>query len=203
MKQEQKTELTKERILTAAMNEFGMNGYHATKINNICKAGIPKGLLYHNFQNKDEIYLACIKRCMDKLMNYLEHQKVSSDPKQYMTARLDFFQENQNEARLFFEALLQPPEQLRPQIAEVRKEFDTLNRMLYQQVLSSISLRDGVTCEDAMAYFTLMQTMFNGYFSSPACRDMSFRERMLSHEMNLARLFEFMLYGIAKGGNEI
>lgn len=45
-RQEEKTELTRERILQAAMQEFGTNGYAATKVNTICgKSGIPKGLL--------------------------------------------------------------------------------------------------------------------------------------------------------------
>lgn len=46
MRQEEKIELTRERILQAAMQEFGTNGYAATKVNAICgKYGIPKGLL--------------------------------------------------------------------------------------------------------------------------------------------------------------
>ena len=36
MKKEEKTELTKERILTAAMEEFGEKGYAAAALNNIC-----------------------------------------------------------------------------------------------------------------------------------------------------------------------
>ena len=45
-RQEEKTELTLERILQAAMREFGTNGYAATKVNTICgKSGITKRLL--------------------------------------------------------------------------------------------------------------------------------------------------------------
>ena len=33
MRQEEKTELTRERILQAAMQKFGTNGYAATKVN--------------------------------------------------------------------------------------------------------------------------------------------------------------------------
>ena len=58
MKKEEKTGLTKERILLAAMEEFGEKGYAAASLNNICAAGIPKGLLYHNYENKDALYLA-------------------------------------------------------------------------------------------------------------------------------------------------
>ena len=47
MKKEEKTEHTKNKIYAAAMQEFGTKGYAAGAINNICKSGINKGLIYH------------------------------------------------------------------------------------------------------------------------------------------------------------
>ena len=43
MKKEEKTELTRKRILAAAMKEFGENGYQGASLNRICDIGIPKG----------------------------------------------------------------------------------------------------------------------------------------------------------------
>lgn len=74
MKKEEKTGLTKERILLAAMEEFGEKGYAAASLNNICAAGIPKGLLYHNYENKDALYLACVKQSFSILMNCLQEK---------------------------------------------------------------------------------------------------------------------------------
>ncbi|MSS10667.1 MULTISPECIES: TetR/AcrR family transcriptional regulator [Clostridia] len=202
MKKEEKTERTKQKILTAAMEEFGANGYAGASLNNICSAGIPKGLLYHNFKNKDAIYLACVGQCFSTLTEYLKASDIGNDFQKYMDARLRFFQEHEQETRLFFETIFQPPEALRDQIADLRQEFDQLNSGLYQKILDSFKLRQGVTHEEAMTYFSMMQDMFNGYFSSPACRDMSFSDRMNSHETNLTKLLDFMLYGIVERGDE-
>ena len=46
MKQIEKTELTISKILEAAIEEFGTKGYRGGTINNICKKGINKGLLF-------------------------------------------------------------------------------------------------------------------------------------------------------------
>ena len=54
MKKSEKTEITVSKIIDAAMVEFGKNGYAGGTVNNICKSGIHKGLLYHNFSGKDE-----------------------------------------------------------------------------------------------------------------------------------------------------
>ena len=44
MKKSEKTEITVARMLASAMEEFGKRGYAGGSVNNICKAGINKGL---------------------------------------------------------------------------------------------------------------------------------------------------------------
>lgn len=198
MRQEKKTELTKEKIIKAAIEEFGTKGYVSASLNTICNTGISKGLLYHNFENKDAIYLACVKRCFCDLTDYLKKQNIGANPQNYMSARLKYFSENKKYAHLFFEAVIQPPLHLQKKIKELRTDFDMLNKELYKNVLSTVTLRTGVSKKEALSYFTLMQTMFNGYFSSPAYRELSFSDRMIAHEENLIKLLDFMLYGIAE-----
>lgn len=201
MKKEEKTQLTRERILQAAIKEFGANGYTGASINTICETGISKGLLYHNFKNKDAVYLACIRVCFEKMTEYLGKQDIGSDLQSYMNARFRFFREYENEARIFFETILQPPMHLHEEILELRADFDALNREIYLKVLDTLKLRSGVTKEEALAYFSLMQMMSNGYFNGSACRDMSFADRMRAHEENLSKMLDFMLYGIAERSN--
>jgi AcrR family transcriptional regulator len=202
MRKEIKTEMTKEKILAAAMQEFGANGYAASSLNNICNTGISKGLLYHNYENKDAIYLACVEQCFHTLTEFLKAGEIGTDLHRYTELRLRFFREHENEARLFYESVLQPPETLREEIKKAQAEFDSYNLELYRRILGTISLRDSITEEDALRYLKLMQDMFNGYFSSPAVRGLSFDDTMAAHEEGLSKLLDFMLYGIAKRGDE-
>lgn len=76
MKKEEKTKQTCEKIVHAATIEFGSRSYDAVSLNAICgKYQIAKGLIYHNFKNKDELYLYCVKKSFEKLMSYLEEGK--------------------------------------------------------------------------------------------------------------------------------
>lgn len=198
MKKELKTEMTKERIMEAAMAEFGSKGYFGASLNQICSAGIPKGLLYHNYKNKDALYLACVRQSLDRLTFYLKNLEAEPQLYTYMNARLCFFQHHEYEARLFFEALLQPPVHLQKQIKELRSELDELNRYLYERILDSLLLRSGITKETAMEYFILLQNMFNGYFSSPALSGLSLTETIQVHEQQILTLLDYMIYGIAE-----
>ncbi len=202
MKKAEKTELTKKKILHQAMQEFGSKGYRGASLNAICEAGIPKGLLYHNFKNKDALYLACVAECFQSLTNYLKEAEIGNDTEKYMRVRMAFFNEHEMEAHIFFDAVLQPPEALYDQISALRKEFDALNKAFYQQVLHSIELRDGITEEEAMSYFTMLQDMFNSSFSSRNCRNISLSDKMDIHERDLPKILDFMLYGIARRKNQ-
>lgn len=202
MKRTEKTALTVSKIREAALEEFGANGYAGGTINNICKRGINKGLIYHNFKDKDDLYLACLESSCSKLVVLIEENGCISDQLQYMNIRMRFFKEYPNEAHIFFEAILQPQEKLRDRIQKILQPFEEINEKIYRSVVSGITLRDGITEEDAIAYFRQMQRMFNGYFSNSAYRYRALDEQIREHEMNLSKLLDFMLYGIAKGGME-
>ncbi|MBS8266141.1 TetR/AcrR family transcriptional regulator [Mesobacillus boroniphilus] len=58
-----------ERILNASLKEFALKGYENASTNEIVKlAGISKGLLFHYFANKKELYLFLYNHFVDVLM---------------------------------------------------------------------------------------------------------------------------------------
>lgn len=199
MEKNKKTEHTISKILEAAMNEFGKNGYAGGTVNHICNSGINKGLIYHNFSGKDDIYLACLKQSSQRIMDDLKEQGATENPETYLSARMCFFRNYPNEARIFFEALLTPPSHLFEEIQQILSEFNALNERMYDRTLQSLVLRDGVSRDDAVSYFHLMQLMLNGYFSSPAFQNTDLLEKVKIHEMIVPKLLDYMLYGIAKG----
>lgn len=202
MNKNEKTERTVAKIMESAMAEFGTNGYAGGTVNNICKAGINKGLVYHNFSGKDELYLLCLKHSCQKLTEYIGANGGSADLKQYMAARMDFFHTFPREAHIIFEALLNPPPHLLGAVNEALVEFNSLNEKICKKTLNALALRTGITMEDALFYFHLMQTMLNGYFSSPAFQNIVLSEKVKMHETVIPKLFDYMLYGIAKGERE-
>lgn len=59
MKQEEKTLLSKRKILAAAGEVFAQKGYDAATMQDITeKCGLSKGAIYHHFKSKEEIMLA-------------------------------------------------------------------------------------------------------------------------------------------------
>lgn len=204
MKKQEKTQKTKERILAAALKEFGSKSYDAASVNSICEAGqIPKGLIYHNFKGKDELYLLCVKSCYDEMLTALEAQPFEIlDAKEslqnFLMVRQRFFQENPNYANIFFNAVLQPPKHLAQELTQLRREVDEYFSQCYLAVLNCLTLRDGITKELALEYFLVASEMFNSYFQKKAERNGDYRELIDDHEGRLSAIFDIMLYGVAK-----
>ena len=174
MKKQEKNQKTKERILAAAIKEFGSKSYDAASVNSICEAGqIPKGLIYHNFKGKDELYLLCVKNCYDEMTAALKAQPLEvRDAKEglqnFLMIRQRFFQDNPQYANIFFNAVLQPPKHLLQELTELRSGFDEYFSQCYLAVLDCLTLRNGITKGMALEYFLGASEMFNSYFQKRA-----------------------------------
>lgn len=99
MKRELKTELTKQKIINAAIREFSRSGYEKSSINEICKSGINKGLIYHNFKNKDELYLICVKISCDGFLDLMDQKMEKVDMNRYFELREEY--SCREESRIF------------------------------------------------------------------------------------------------------
>ncbi len=117
MKREEKNQQTRRRIMDSALSEFAEKGYGGSSVNTICAArGLSKGIIYHYFENKDELYLSCVEECFQRLTGHLRAAlpaevtcSVEEELGRYFAARMAFFQENPVYQPIFCEAVLSPP----------------------------------------------------------------------------------------------
>lgn len=205
MKQKEKNKISKDKILNAAIVEFGTKNYENASLNNICNDNnISKGLIYHYYKNKDDLFLSCVKYCFDEFVGYIQSEESDKNDFQnimqkYLDLRYRFFRENIYLSHIFFNAVLQPPMHLKKEIKILRENFDNLNISNYRFALSKITLREGITEEEAIEYFLIFQEMFNGYFESKTYDDCELNGLIKSHEIKLEKVLNIMLYGIIKG----
>lgn len=198
MKKEEKTKITREKILTAAMNEFGSRGYYAASINAVCNAGINKGLIYHNFKTKDDLYLACIQKTFDDLIVSVRVEMEQNSSVSYLEARMHFFRANEMEGRLFMEAAVWPPKELASKIRDLRSEIEALNQEEFRKILASCTLRSDVSEEEAFDWFRTMQYAYNASFRTEMEPDDHYDQMIEKHEKGALRFLDLMMFGIAK-----
>lgn len=202
MKREEKNLQSRRKILDSALREYAEKGYGLASINTICSAGgISKGILYHYFRDRDELYLTCVRECFEVLTAYLRARAVlekgdaESGLRSYFDARLAFFRENPSYLRLFCEATLSPPAPLTGAIEKIREDFDALNVEILGAILDRVRLRPDVTKEEALGIFGQYQDFVN---ASDRTAELDVARR----EERCRRAVSILIYGVAARDEE-
>lgn len=204
MRQEEKQRASREKILAHAAEEFGAKGYGQGSVNAVCAAGgIAKGLLYHYFRDKDELYLACVKQTFEELTESMRaavrgpYKDTEEALGAYFEARLAWFEAHPRQHRIFCECVMAPPAELAGMIRVVRAGFDEFNEDVLKKILEGAALRSGVTPESAASTFRLFQDFANArLLTAVSCAE----DAPAEHERLCRDIVSTLLYGVLKRG---
>ena len=108
MKREEKIKSAVSGFSKARRRNLRKKGYGLSSINVICAEGdISKGILYHYFKDKDELYLTCVQACFDGLTAALKAAlpdsvgDIQTRMDQYFAVRWAYFDQHPDQLRLF------------------------------------------------------------------------------------------------------
>lgn len=198
MNREEKNQQTKRRIMDSALAEFSRQGYGASSINTICAAqDISKGIVYHYFETKDGLFLACVAECFQRLTEYIRENitgqgDVEDCLEDYFAVRTRFFHAYPVYQRIFCEAVISPPAHLRAEIQVCKQDFDALNIQILKRLLAPLSLRPSVSKEEVVETFRQFQDFINVRYQMTAPDGLEFEVR----EEDCRRALNILLYGV-------
>ena len=198
MKREEKNKQTKRRIMDSALAEFSRQGYGASSINTICAAqDVSKGIVYHYFETKDGLFLACVAECFQLLTEYIRTNmaKQGGTPfclEDYFAIRTGFFRSCPIYRRIFCEAVISPPAHLRAEIQQRKQDFDALNLRILEGLLAPLSLRPGISRDEVMEMFRQFQDFINVRYQMAGGQEFEAREE------DCRKALDILLYGVVE-----
>lgn len=216
MTQKERQERSKQEILEAALKEFGANGYSQVNMEHICKNhGISKGMMYHYYSNKDELFLLCVRHVFEALTDHIEQdmnrmadtvtqqesQKENSALRHiqsFFMLREHFFLLHPEYKRIFENAMLWPPEHLLEEIQALRKPLRRLNQVFLEHIVSSMPLRPGLDQKKVIRYLESTEAIFRSIQSS-------YQEEHEASDLHTmletaAELLDMVLFGVLQQG---
>ena len=206
MSREKQKKLSKERILRASLNEFGERDYLIASTNNICKNNnISKGLLFHYYQSKDELFLLCVESCFNELSNYIKSNIIyyEGNPRKsldlYIEKRWEFFQDNTYYKQIFYNATFNPPPHLVTEISVLRKDVDEANKEFLLKCINSCNLRDNVNPDKVVDIILDLLNHLHTKFMNKSIVDESDKSKIISKWVEeFSTIFEMLMHGIIK-----
>lgn len=180
---------SRAEILQAAMEEFGTRDYNQVNMEAICKKhGISKGMMYHYYSNKDELFLLCVQETFDALKAYVEQNMLPPDPEDplrhiqnYFMIRESFFRLHPMQKQVFESAMLHTPVHLKDEIRTLREPIRQMNLHFLEQLTRAIPLRPGLDQNLVTYYLECVEPLF---------RDVLFRFQSGKESQDLHALLE-------------
>lgn len=133
-----------DRIINAALKEFAQKGYDNASTNEIVKeAGISKGLLFHYFQNKKQLYLFLFDYCYELIIDEYYKKADLTEP--------DFFKRMRQAIQIKAELLSKYPDILKfiqesflEESTDLKEEFEKrkqeLTKINFEKAYEGIDL---------------------------------------------------------------
>jgi AcrR family transcriptional regulator len=160
----------RERILNAAISEFAQKGFKNASTNEIVKeAGISKGLIFHYFKNKKQLYLFLYDYLMEILVeeyfqkpwvaerDFLEKMRLAS------LAKLELFRKHPLIFKFFLTAYVETDAEVRYELEGRKLKSIGMNLPKIYDNVDLSNVRDGIDHQKAIQ---LMTWALEGYANS-------------------------------------
>jgi AcrR family transcriptional regulator len=178
----------RDRILNAAINEFAHKGYKMASTNEIVKeAGISKGLIFHYFSNKKQLYLFLYDYLMEIMeeeyfqkpwlaeRDFLERMRMAS------LTKLDLFRKHPLIFKFFLTAYSETDIEVRNEVADRNQKLIEINLPKIYDNIDLSNVRDGVDHQKAIH---LMVWALEGYANSKNTHFKTMGEKEFSDMVN-------------------
>jgi len=147
----------KNRLLKAALHEFAEQGYDMASTNRITKkAEVSKGLLFHYYKNKKDLYLAVLDMCINHFL-FILNKELKTMPDEIFEriiainkVKLKMSADQPLMQQLVTSAFIDPPEELKGELNSRRSElYARYIPYLYEKTDSSL-FREGINRQKAV-----------------------------------------------------
>ena len=136
----------KEKILDVCIHEFADKGYDKASTNTIIKeAGISKGILFHYFKNKKNLFLYILDHCiLEMITEYkkyplTETRDIFQRLSELAVIKLKITQARPHIIKLFMEGLTKSPQDLR---SEIEKKYLQVSKDIMPMFFEDIDYSD-------------------------------------------------------------
>jgi len=156
-------ERARRRILNACIDEFSQRPYRQASTNTMVKkAGIAKGTLFYFFGSKRKLFVHVFDQALQRYLDFHSSRakKLPADLFERFFAisriRMEFMLAEPKLYRLFFNALIEMPEEIRKELQGRFADYAIQSRRLLMEGLDRSRLREGVPVDRAVEMIQLL-----------------------------------------------
>jgi len=150
-----------DRVINAAIKEFAEKGYDKASTNEMVKAaGISKGLLFHYFQNKKQLFLSLFDYCVE-LISEEFYKKVNLAEtdffiriRQSVLIKMDLLFQYPNIFKFIEAAYMDDSSEIKVELEKKVKELNTINIEKIYEGIDVSKFREDIDIQKTLKIIT-------------------------------------------------
>ncbi len=193
----------KEKILKSSLEEFSEHGYEKASTDRICeRAGVSKGLIFHHFGSKDNLYMITMNNCINDILQEFDGLDTTdmdfmSIIKKTMKFKYEFFKKNPMHYKMMVTGFYNTPKKLRGELEKKYGELKQTGMGIVVDMLRNMPIKKNVSAADAASMISaitnIIESKYMYYFTDEMA---SFDEFIDAANEEYIRLLNIVLYGI-------
>lgn len=204
-------DLKREQILRAAAAEFAKNGYAKASTNVIIReAGVSKGLLFHYFGAKRELYLAVVDDCIDQTVStaFDHFDELPKDLIERLIEishrKLAFVSTHPEASRILYHAFMENPPELEAELSERRARLEAQYMPPVLENIDRSLFQDGVDPDLAISLVSgVLSVIIERMVTyAPHSGDSDLTELQTRAHETYEDMLRMIQYGIYRAGSE-
>jgi TetR/AcrR family transcriptional regulator len=191
----------KQKILEASLEEFSEYGYEKANTDRISKkAGVSKGLIFHHFGSKENLFIITINKCIDDILfefndiNILGEDFISIIMK-LMQTKYEFFIKNPMHYKLIINGFYNTPKKLKAQLQQRYSEIKQIGFDIIVDIIKGLPLKKDVSIDHIVSVIAVItnvvESKYLHYFTEE-----SFEKFYDAVKNEYIELMNIVLYGI-------
>lgn len=194
----------REAIFEASLEEFAAVGYERANTNRICEcAGVSKGLLFHYYGSKKQLYMFTVEKCTDDVLAAFEDFPTegldfTEALLAYSKKKFWFYSAHTMHYKILNEAFLLPPVDVTDTMRAKYMELEKIGIEIMSGLVDKLKLREGISKDTALAFLTSMSRATEMYSTIGDWTKMELSEDLYRKIEDRYRiLIDLILHGIA------
>lgn len=193
----------RDKILEASLDEFAECGYDKASTDKIsAKAGVSKGLIFHYFGSKDNLYFIIINKCIDDIFN--EFNKIKFNDSDFISMltqinkmKYDFFIKNPMHYQIIVNGFYNSPKKLQKKLEQRYSELKQIGLNIIVDMIKDLPIKENISVDDILTVLASITNLIENKYLSYFIKGIYQYEEVYNSAVDeYMKLINIVLYGI-------
>jgi AcrR family transcriptional regulator len=193
----------KDKIVQSSIEEFSEHGFEKASTDRISKrAEVSKGLIFHYFGSKENLFMTAMNKCIDDALIEFEHMELPQDDfisilMKVMEIKYKFFLNNPMHYKMMVDGLYNSPKKLKANLEKRYSEIKQIGINILMDIIRGLPMKKNIAAEDIVLMIAGITNIIESkYIPLFSMENSSYEKYYDIVKDEYIRLMNILMYGI-------